>query len=167
MFDLIKPFLHQQKFITIKFKTMKKAVSITILVAIALGGYAKKIKILNPICGTWKYTKGSVNNDFQHIEGQDSKSEVITEYFVFNSNNEFKHEFVNTENKLIKNLKGNWKLMDGKIKVTYTDLDFQLTLNYFFLDKDLVLGQNFNHVILSKDATSENLNNNNLASINK
>ena len=57
--------------------------------------------------------------------------------------------------------------MDGKIKVTYTDLDFQLTLNYFFLDKDLVLGQNFNHVILSKDATSENLNNNNLASINK
>ena len=55
--------------------------------------------------------------------------------------------------------KGKWKIVDDKIKITYADIDFQLMLSYFFIDKDLVLGQNFNHVIFTKDANGmENIN---------
>lgn len=147
---------------------MKRVVLIALLVAIALGGYAKKEKSQSPVLGTWKYTKGSAVNDFQRIPGQSTKSEAVSEYFVFGSNNEFKHEFVNTQQQLVKILKGKWREVDGKIKIAYSDIDFQMTLSYFFLDKDLVLGQNFNHVILNKDDMGEQINNaSNLASVEK
>jgi hypothetical protein len=148
--------------------TMKKVLFVLLLVALALGGYAKKNKTADPICGAWKYYNGSVINDFQRITKQNASNTFASEYFVFNKNNEFKHEFLNNENQIVKTLIGKWKAEDGKIKISYADIDFQLSINYFFIDKDLVLGQNFNHVVLTKDISEGyNDDNANLASIGK
>ncbi len=135
---------------------MRKVLLLSLILALAGSGYAKKSKPINPIFGTWKYTNSSAVNDFQQISNLSSNNERTTEYLVFYPNNEFKHDFINDKGQVIKSLKGKWKIADDKIRIIYSDIDFQLSLNYFFLDKDLVLGQNFNHIIFSKDAMDDN-----------
>ena len=138
---------------------MKKVLLIVAILAIAIGCYAKKNKAPSPVCGSWKYSNSSAINDFQRISNQNTSKESTTEYLVFYENKEFRHEFLNANHKIYKCLTGKWKIIDDKIKITYADIDFKLILNYFFIDKDLVLGQNFSHVIFTKDATAiENLN---------
>lgn len=146
---------------------MKKVILVSLLAVLALGGYAKKDKAPNPICGVWKYSNGSTINDFQRITKQEIKKQNGLEYFVFYENNKFKHEFLDNNKQIYKVLEGKWKASDGKIKINYSGIDFQLSLDYFFIDKDLVLGQNFNHVILSKDAYEISNDNVNLASLMK
>ena len=138
---------------------MKRVLLIVAFLAIAIGGYAKKNKAPNPVCGSWKYSNASSINDFQRISNQSPYKEASTEYLVFFENNEFRHDFINAKKQVYKCLKGKWKIVDDKIIITYADIDFQLMLSYFFIDKDLVLGQNFNHVIFTKDANGmENIN---------
>lgn len=139
---------------------MKKVLLVSLLALLALGGYAKKNKSSSPVCGAWKYEKSSVINDFQRISNQSPYKDAKTELLVFNENNEFKHDFIDKDNHIYKTLTGKWKIVGDKIKITYTDIDFQLTLNYFFIDKDLVLGQNFNHIIFTKDVLNTNADDN-------
>lgn len=96
-------------------------------------------------------------NDFQHISRMTSNIVHSSECFVFEANHVFKHNFLNDKGVVVKSFKGKWKIMDGKINITYTDIDFKLQLNYFFLDKDLVLGQHFNHIIFTKDVMGDDL----------
>jgi hypothetical protein len=58
---------------------------------------------------------------------------------------------------LIRTLKGKWKASGDKIKIVYSDVDYALSLDFFFIDKDLVLGQNFNHVIFTRGDTDYNM----------
>ena len=137
---------------------MRKVLLLSLFLAWAGSGYAKKSKTLSPLIGNWKYTNSSAINNFQKISNVSSKNEYTTEYLVFNENNEFKHDFINDKNQVVKSLKGKWKIINDKIRITYSDVDFQLLLNYFFLDKDLVLGENFNHIVFSKDNVFDNNN---------
>lgn len=41
-------------------------------------------------------------------------------------------------------------MFNNKIKINYSKIDFDLSLTYFFIDNDLILGENFNHVIFTK-----------------
>lgn len=114
-------------------------------------GYSKKSKPICPVKGTWKYSNSSLKNDFQSLYKLSALQTYTKEYLVFGENNEFKHSFLNDEGMVLKTLKGKWKFCADKIKISYTDVDFELLLDYFFIDKDLVLGQNFSHVIFTKD----------------
>ena len=109
----------------------------------------------SPVLGSWKYSRESIVNDFQQVSIDINKNEYVSEYFVFEPNNKFKHEFIDKNGMVVKTLKGKWKIFNNRIKIEYTDIDYSLTLDYFFLDKDLVLGQNFNHIIFSKDANED------------
>ena len=111
----------------------------------------EKKEINNPISGTWKYTNQSAKNDFHRTLFINSIKEYNNEYFVFETNNKFRHEFTNTAGIVVKTLNGKWKITGDKIEITYRDIDYSLTVDYFFMDKDLVLGQNFSHVIFTKD----------------
>lgn len=130
---------------------MKNLLLILLLLTTAGSAIAKKNKeYRNPFIGSWKFTNQSIKNDFQQV--LNNKQVLYTnEYFTFESNSSFKHEFVDKEGNLVKTLKGKWKSAGDKIKIEYSDIDFNLTISYFFLDKDLVLGQNFNHVIFTKN----------------
>lgn len=139
---------------------MKKVLIISLLLLLTASGYAKKNKAPCPVTGIWKYSNSSANNDFQQISRTIPGYKTTVEYLVFKTNNEFSHNFLNEKGQVVKTLNGKWKIQDKRIKISYADIDFELLLNYFFLDKDLVLGQNFNHIIFSKD----NLNEINLAS---
>jgi hypothetical protein len=102
----------------------------------------------NEIIGTWKFSCQSAINDFQKIFNQ--KGDFRTEYFTFSSNHTFIHEFADKDEHLIKTLTGKWKFSGSKIKIDYAEVDYTLLLEYFFIDKYLVLGQNFNHVIFTR-----------------
>lgn len=116
------------------------------------------------LVGSWKYSTQSSVNDFQKITNTVSKDDYSTEYFIFEKNNKFRHEFINKDAEIVRSLKGKWKLVNNKIKIEYAEPNYSLTLDYFFLDQDLVLGQNFNHIIFSKDDVLDP-NEKNIASI--
>ena len=115
----------------------------------------RKDETKNQIVGTWKYVTQSDVNDFQKVKIDVPKQDYQTELFVFESNNHFKHEFIDAKGNIVKILKGKWKTTLDKIKISYTDIDYTLNLDYFFLDKDLVLGKNFSHVIFTMDNVSD------------
>ncbi|MBK9328232.1 MAG: hypothetical protein IPM95_02730 [Sphingobacteriales bacterium] len=134
---------------------MKKVLLISLFLALAGSGYAKKDKTNCAITGTWKYSNSSAINDFQRISNLRTAN-YTSEYLVFNDRNEFKHEFVDENGLNTRTLKGKWKIFGTKIKISYTDIDFELLVDYFFMDNDLVLGKNLNHIIFTKDAFVEN-----------
>ena len=115
----------------------------------------RKDETKNPIVGTWKYVTQSDNNDFQKVKINVLKQDYQIELFIFESNNHFKHKFLDFEGNVVKVLEGKWKAATDKIKISYTDIDYTLNLDYFFLDKDLVLGKNFSHVIFTMDNVSD------------
>ncbi|MBK9328663.1 MAG: hypothetical protein IPM95_04945 [Sphingobacteriales bacterium] len=118
---------------------------------------ARKNDAQNPVVGSWKFSRQSNQNEFRKVMANDASKDYQSEYFIFEGDNKFRHEFVNEKGVIVKVLKGKWKTTGDKIKIDYSDIDYNLTISYFFLDNDLVLGQNFNHVIFSKDNT-ENQN---------
>lgn len=113
----------------------------------------------NPIIGTWKYKNQSIKNDFQFVLNTKGL-QTFTESFIFEPNHKFRHEFMNDKGEIIKVLNGQWKTVGEKIKITYNTINYVVAVDYFFLDNDLVLGQNFNHVIFSKENDEINLSNN-------
>jgi hypothetical protein len=137
---------------------MKKLLFLMLFLALAGNSLAKKDRNLNnPVLGTWKFYNQSVKNDLQPVKsmlGLNYKSEV----FIFETDNQFRHEFLNAEGETLKTLHGKWKSSADKIKISYTDINFKLEINYFFIDQDLVLGQNFNHVIFTKYTETDNRN---------
>ncbi len=118
---------------------------------------ARKNDTQNPIVGSWKFSRQSNQNEFRKVMANNAHEDYQSEYFIFEGDNKFRHEFVNEKGVVVKVLKGKWKTTADKIKIEYSDIDYNLTISYFFLDNDLVLGQNFNHVIFSRDNT-ENQN---------
>ena len=130
---------------------MKKVLWITVFLAILTSTFSKNRKESNsPLIGTWKYTAHSVENNFQYIFNSVCKQSYSTEFFIFENNNVFRHEFINNLGNVVKILKGKWKSINDKVTITYSDVKFSISVDYFFLDKDLVLGRDFNHVIFSR-----------------
>ena len=119
----------------------------------ALAG--KKNETKTPFIGTWKFSNQSALNDFQKVA--QNKQDCQTEYFTFNTDHSFTQDFLDAKKNLIKTLKGKWKSNGDKINITYYDIDFNLNTTYFFIDKDLVLGQNFNHIIFTKEDADYNV----------
>jgi len=135
---------------------MKKFLLITAIIAsVSAGTFAKGSNEKKELVGSWKYTNASAKNDLQKISDKVSNVDYVTEYFTFQDNNKFKHEFLNENGAIVKTLKGKWKVIANKIKIEYNDFNYNLNLDYFFLDKDLVLGQNFSHIIFSKGDMNE------------
>jgi GH43 family beta-xylosidase len=132
-------------------KLLKALFFILLVFGMSLLVCAQKNKSANPVEGTWKYTRQSATNDFRHVLDITPVKEYSSEYFIFDKNNKFRHEFLNENGIIVKTLKGNWKTSGDKIRIVYTDIKYSLNVDYFFLDKDLVLGQNFNHVIFTKN----------------
>lgn len=123
-----------------------------LMLAISLTTLAqRKNQSINPIVGSWKISNQSKMNDFQKVFDQNQSGNIQTELLTFEFNNKFKHEFMDGNGNVLKTLKGKWKAAGSKIKIDYSDIEYNLTVDYFFLEKDLVLGQNFNHVIFTKD----------------
>lgn len=131
-----------------------------ILFAATIGNtFAKKNANNNsPVLGTWKFTKKSAINEFQQVQTINKAEAIKDEYFIFLDKNKFQHQFVNDKGIVVKTLKGTWKTDNSKIKIEYHELDYKLNVDYFFIGTDLVLGQNFSHVIFTKD----NLNDQNV-----
>ncbi|MFN8237537.1 MAG: lipocalin family protein [Chitinophagales bacterium] len=131
---------------------MKKLLFLLCLVTMGVTALAaRKNDTQNPIVGSWKFSRQSKQNEFRKVMNNNAHEDYKTEYFIFEGDNKFRHEFVNEKGTVVKVLKGKWKTTGDKIKIEYADIDYNLTISYFFLDNDLVLGQNFNHVIFSKD----------------
>ena len=131
-----------------------------ILFAATIGNtFAKKNANNNsPVLGTWKFTKKSAINEFQQVQLMNKNETVKEEFFVFSAKNKFQHQFINDKGVVVKTLTGTWKADKSKIKIDYKELDYILSVDYFFIGTDLVLGQNFSHVIFTKD----NLNDQNI-----
>lgn len=133
---------------------MKKLLLLMCFVTTGVTALAvKKNDAQNPIVGSWKFSRQSNQNEFRKVMPNNAHEDYKTEYFIFEGDNKFRHEFVNEKGAVVKVLKGKWKTNGDKVKIEYEDIDYNLTISYFFLDNDLVLGQNFNHVIFSKDNT--------------
>lgn len=121
-----------------------------IFLAVAGSSFARKPKV-SPIMGTWKYTNQSTHNELQKMMSLMPDIVYKNEYFIFSMDNKFRHEFRDKDDRLLRTLTGKWKIVGEKINIDYTEVKFSVTVNYFFLDNDLVLGQNFNHVIFTRD----------------
>lgn len=135
---------------------MKRAFFLMWFVAVFVTALAqRKDETKNPVIGSWKFSNQSFVNDFQPVLNY--KRNYPCEYFTFESNHDFKHDFYDQKNNLVKTLTGKWKVNDGKIKIQYSEINFTLTVDYFFIGKDLVLGLNFNHVIFTKENTDYNV----------
>ncbi len=131
---------------------MKNKLTILLLLTMLGSAYAQKKKDENnPIIGSWKFSNQSAKNDFQKVFENGQNKDLKSEFFTFDPNHTFKHDFISKSGILLKSLKGKWKSIGDKIRIEYSDIDFSLSFSYFFLDKDLVLGQNFSHVIFTKD----------------
>lgn len=129
---------------------MKTILLLICFLTIAITGLAEQKKeSTNPIVGTWKFSSQSAINDFQKVFN--NQNDYKNEYFMFEPNKSFKHDFVNDAGILVKTLKGKWKLVGDKIRIEYSDIDYSITISYFYIGTDLVLGQNFNHVIFTKE----------------
>ncbi len=135
---------------------MKRAFFLMWFVAVFVTALAeRKDETKNPVIGSWKFSNQSFVNDFQPVLNY--KRNYPSEYFTFEANHDFKHDFYDQKNNLAKTLTGKWKISDGKIKIQYADINFTLTVDYFFIGKDLVLGLNFNHVIFTKENLDYNV----------
>ena len=133
---------------------MKKAFFLMCFVAVSVTALAqRKNETKNPLLGSWKFSNQTEINDFQKVLKY--KRNYPTEYFIFESNHDFKHDFYDQKNNLAKTLKGKWKSQDDNITIIYSDIKFSFVTSYFFIDKDLVLGQNFNHVIFTKEKADD------------
>jgi hypothetical protein len=108
----------------------------------------RKNETENPIVGSWKFTSQSTVNDFQKVFG--SSGNYQTQYFTFDANHQFKHDFLDKDNNFIKSMKGKWKFAGNKIIIEYSNVDYKLAMSYFYIGTDLVLGQNFNIVVFEK-----------------
>lgn len=108
----------------------------------------KKYETENPIVGSWKFTSQSAVNDFQKVFRNSANCQ--TQYFTFDTDHHFKHDFLDKDNNLIKSMKGKWKFSGNKIKIEYSDVDYKLAVEYFYIGSDLVLGKNFNIVVFEK-----------------
>ena len=108
----------------------------------------RKSETVNPIVGSWKFTSQSAVNDFQKVFRNSGNYQ--TQYFTFDADHQFKHDFLDKDNNLIKSMKGKWKFSGSKIKIEYADVDYKLAMDYFYIGSDLVLGQNFNNVVFEK-----------------
>ncbi len=129
---------------------MKTILLLICLIAATITALAsQKKESTNPIVGTWKFSSQSAINDFQKVFKNDH--DYQTELFVFEPNHAFNHHFVNKVGNLVKTLKGKWKLIGDKIKIEYSTIDYSMTIGYFYIGTDLILGQNFNHVIFTKE----------------
>ena len=104
---------------------------------------------MNQIIGTWKFSSQSKINDFQKVFT--NQPEYQTEFFTFNPNHTFIHEFADENGIAIKSMKGKWKLMGDKISIIYNDIDYIVYSEYFYIGKDLVLGKNFNHIVFTRE----------------
>ena len=136
---------------------MKTPLLLLLIFTMSHGWAMKKVaagaEANNPVTGAWKYSSQSAQNDFQLVLNMHVQN-YSTEYFVFEANNKFRHEFINNNGVIVKSLTGKWKTIGDKIKIDYSGIHYSINVGYFFLDKDLVLGQNFNHVIFTKDNVS-------------
>ena len=104
---------------------------------------------MNQIIGTWKFSSQSKINDFQKVFT--NQPEYQTEFFTFNPNHTFVHEFTDENGNAIKSMNGKWKLMGDKISIIYNDIDYIVYSEYFYIGKDLVLGKNFNHIVFTRE----------------
>lgn len=130
---------------------MKNLLLILLLLSTIGSAIAKKDKRnKEPFVGSWKFTNQSIKNDFQEVFAN-KQLNCTDEYFTFKPDATFKHEFFDKKGNLLKSLKGKWKSLGDKIKIEYSDINFGLIISYFFLDNDLVLGQNFNHIIFTRN----------------
>ncbi len=130
-----------------------KTLLLILTIAISFTTIAKPKDDKSPIIGSWKFSKQSISNEFQKVF---RNTDYQTEYFTFAPNHTFSHQFVDKDGNIVKSLQGKWNSTGGKINILYSDIDYNLNMTYFFLDKDLVLGQNFSHVIFTKDNTDVN-----------
>jgi len=145
---------------------MKNIITTALLLLLISVGFAKgKKEAASPLIGSWKFTRESKINDYQKIMAKNSGTDFNTEYFVFEKNQQFRHEFITPDGSIGKVLIGKWRITDNKVKIEYSNIDYVLNTDYFFIADDLVLGQNFNHIILSKENKDgfENLDNKNVA----
>lgn len=118
----------------------------------AMAQAQRKTENNNPLIGSWMFTKQSKTSELQKLYNKNIKQDYQFEYFVFEDNNKFRHEFVDTDGNKVKVLKGKWKITgENKVRIQYSDIDYELNTSFFFLDQNLVLGQHFNHVIFSRD----------------
>ncbi|MDB5226500.1 MAG: hypothetical protein JWN78_693, partial [Bacteroidota bacterium] len=129
---------------------MKLTLLIMIFLALAGSSLARKHKEISPVIGTWKYTNQSAYNELQKMMSLMPELLYKNEYFIFARDNKFRHEFTDKDGNLLRTLAGKWKIVADKIKIDYTEIKYSVTVNYFFLENDLVLGQNFNHVIFTR-----------------
>lgn len=104
---------------------------------------------MNQIIGTWKFSSQSKINDFQKVFI--NQPEYQTELFTFKPNHTFVHEFADENGNAIKSMKGKWKLVGEKIRITYTGIDYIVSSEYFYIGTDLVLGKNFNHIVFTRE----------------
>lgn len=142
-----------------KQQAMKKVLFLLLLAAVISNAIAQKNgSSINPILGTWKFAKHSAVNEFQNVQSAANAEIIKEEYFIFLDKNKFQHQFINDKGIVVKTLTGTWKADKSKIKIDYKELDYNLSVDYFFIGTDLVLGQNFSHVIFTKD----NLNDQNI-----
>jgi len=132
---------------------MKTTFFLLCLTALSMTALAqRKSETKNPLIGSWKFTTQSKTNELQKLFSKNMKQDYQYEFFVFEENNRFRHEFVNQDGVTIKVLKGKWKATaEDKVRIEYADIDYELNTSFFFIDQNLVLGQHFNHVIFSKD----------------
>ncbi len=135
---------------------MKKAFFLMCIVAISVTALAQRKNETNyPFIGTWKFSSKTFVNEFQ--KSIFNKRNFPVEYFTFEKDHTFRHEFFDSNNHLGKTFTGKWKSSVDNIKISYDEVDFNLSTTYFFIDADLVLGQNFNHVIFSKEISGYNV----------
>ena len=135
-----------------------KSIIIILLTALSFTTLAnQKSENKSQIVGSWKFTKKTKTSEFQKVFENSQMAEIRTEYLTFEDNNKFKHKFLSNDGTIVRTLKGKWKADGDKIKMEYADVDYDLMLNYFFLENDLVLGQHFNHIIFTKDNLENNV----------
>ncbi len=128
---------------------MKNILFLTCLTAISISTFGlDKYDYQTPLMGTWKFSKKTVINDYEQIFK--SIQEYQSEYYTFEADNVFTHEFFNKEGDIVKTLTGRWKSKNDEIRLKYEDVSFNIILDYHFTNKDLVFGNDLNHVILTK-----------------
>lgn len=130
---------------------MKKHLLLALFAVISLTTFAQRKENANsPLNGSWKYSRQSVKNDFQFVGNSKTAVQHATEELIFEGKNQFRHEFLDKDGFVVKVLKGKYSIQNDKVKIVYADIKYELTVDYFFIGDELVLGNNFQHIILSK-----------------
>jgi hypothetical protein len=130
---------------------MKKLLFLLSLLAMTVSTFAQgRNETKASLMGTWKFSKKTVINDYEMVFKNIQTYQ--SEYYTFEPNNIFTHDFFDKEGNLIRTLTGHWKSNKDKINLKYDEVAFNIKLDYHFTDigNDLVFGQDFNHVILTK-----------------